>query len=343
MLPTGRFPMQYDVHNELKSYAAGQLESKEIRTTVNNIQILAVISSSDNGYLVSYMPYHHNDSILKALIIIGGIFIIAGFFIARVIAAYLAKPLSELEAFTHQIATKKWGEPIVMKSRDEIGRLADSMNKMQEDLKRADEEERLFLQSISHDLKTPVMVIMSHADAIIDGVYIDTPENTATIIKNEAISLSKKIKQLLYFNTLAYSLENNSESSEVFLDEIVLSTFSRLKTSRPEIFTEPQLERTCVIADPDKLTVAIENIIDNALRYSDGEIRVTLSDRILDIYNSGANIPQQNLERIFDNMYKDKTGNFGLGLAISKKIITHYGGTVYAVNREKGVSIVIEI
>lgn len=67
------------------------------------------------------------------------------------------------------------------------------MNRMQKELKKIDEEEKMFLQSISHDLKTPVMVIMSHAQAIIDGMYIESVEETAEIIKDEAAILEKKL------------------------------------------------------------------------------------------------------------------------------------------------------
>lgn len=80
------------------------------------------------------------------------------------------------------------------------------MNMMQRELKRADEEEKMFLQSISHDLKTPIMVIMSHAAAIIDGVYVESVEKSAEIIKDEALNLEKKVKQMLYLNTLDYVL-----------------------------------------------------------------------------------------------------------------------------------------
>lgn len=330
------------IQEHLKKYAQGEMKSEKIITTLNKITFLAVISSTDNGYFVSYAPHFSDDSILRALFIIGAIFVIMGFFIARVVAAYLARPLSQLENFTKRIAAKNWGEPINVKSRDEIGRLAASMNKMQEDLKRADEEERLFLQSISHDLKTPVMVIMSHADAIMDGVYIDTPENTAKIIKDEAISLSKKIKQLLYFNTLSYSLDNQSENEPLRLDNIVSDLLTRLRHVGDGLILPPVLEPTDIVADREKITVALENVLDNALRYAEDEIKITLVNRVLEIYNSGQNIPEENLERIFDNMYKDKTGNFGLGLAITKKIIVHYGGTICAVNREHGVSFVID-
>jgi len=70
------------------------------------------------------------------------------------VANRISKPLKGLEDFTIKIVQKNWKEPIKVTSEDEIGRLAQSMNLMQQELRQADEEGKKFLQSISHDLKT---------------------------------------------------------------------------------------------------------------------------------------------------------------------------------------------
>ena len=190
------------------------------------------------------------------------------------------------------------------------------------------------------------MVIMGHADAIIDGVYIESPTNTAQIIKDEAISLSKKINGLLYFNTLGYALDNQTENEEIELSAFLTRIINRFQVTRNDIMWNSELESGTIVASFEKLNVAVGNILENAIRYAKSEIRITLkkTDRMLelDIFNDGRQIDTENLKKIFENMYKDKTGNFGLGLAISKKIINHYGGSIKAQNRETGVSFVIE-
>ena len=155
------------------------------------------------------------------IFIIGMVFIGIGFLTAKVVANRISKPLKELEDYTVRIAHKDWKRPIEVKSEDEIGRLASSMNFMQEELKRADSEEKMFLQSISHDLKTPVMVIMSHAEAIIDGVYAESMEKNAEIIRDEALRLERKINHLLYLNTLSYVLENDVNTVKVNLKSLL--------------------------------------------------------------------------------------------------------------------------
>lgn len=327
------------------------LYEKQFKATYNNMNFLFIISSIDSNssgksYLISYMPNIQDNSLLYTMLGIGLVFIAIGFLTAKLVANYISKPLKELENYTVRIAHKDWKEPIKLKNEDEIGRLADSMNRMQKELKHADEEEKMFLQSISHDLKTPVMVIMSHADAIIDGVYIDSVEKTAEIIRDEAISLEKKIKQLLYLNTLDYVLENNAENSEINLQEFLLRIINRFELVNSKIEWNLDIDKIIINGNGDKLQVAIENILDNGLRYAKEKICITLKQEdslaTLEIYNDGPNIKKEHIERIFDNLYKDKTGNFGLGLAISKKIIDFYKGEIKAVNRENGVSFIIK-
>ena len=170
----------------------GSLYKKQMEDTFNGKKYVFLISSVDNNglgnsYLVSYIVNVSDNSLLYMVLAVGAVFIVIGFITAKIVANSIGKPLKELEKYTMKIAQKQWSEPVNVNSSDEIGKLAISMNKMQKELKRADEEEKMFLQSISHDLKTPVMIIMSHAQAIIEGMYIDSVEDTAEIIKNEAI------------------------------------------------------------------------------------------------------------------------------------------------------------
>lgn len=325
---------------------------KQFNETYNHMNFIFIISSvqSDSTgqtYLISYMPNMQDNNILYAVIIIGLCFIAIGFLAAKLVANNISKPLKDLQDFTVRIAHKDWKEPIKVKSNDEIGKLAVSMNRMQVELKHADEEEKMFLQSISHDLKTPVMVIMSHAEAIIDGVYIDTIEKNAEIIRDESICLEKKIKQILYLNTLDYILENNSEDTEIDLHSLILRIINRFEVINSKIEWDLNINEITINANIDKIQVCIENILDNALRYAEEKISVSLkredSFAVLEIYNDGPNIPDNHVGHVFDHLYKDKTGNFGLGLAICKKIIDFYNGQIDVINRDKGVSFIIKI
>ena len=330
-----------NIQNWLKSFANNELDKHLICEKYNGTKYIAYITSINKDYFISYMPLLKDYQVIYFICSIILIFIIASIILIKIISAYITKPLKKLENLAEEISQKNFNNTIDIKSKDEIGRLAQSMEKMQKELKKVDDEEKLFLQSISHDLKTPVAVILAHSDAILDGMCDDCMEETATIIKNEAINLNKKIKQLLYLNTLDKNFINE-EIEEIEIQEIFDNIVSRFKYSTPNINWKIDIENYLIKANYDRFTIAIENIIDNAIRYAKNEIKIEtkVKDNHLniEIYNDGQPIKEDYLEKIFEHMFKEKSGNFGLGLAISQKIIKHYGGNIFATNKEKGVS-----
>jgi two-component system, OmpR family, sensor histidine kinase CssS len=347
-----------DVKTWMSGFIKGSsISDEQFKETFNSMEFVFVISSIPDydtvtadstvkSYLVTYVPINRDDSMLVIILMIGLVFIGIGFLTAKVVANRISKPLKELEEYTVRIAHKDWKKPIEVKSEDEIGRLGSSMNFMQEELKRADSEEKMFLQSISHDLKTPVMVIMSHAEAIIDGVYAESMEKNAEIIRDEAIRLEKKINHLLYLNTLSYVLENDVNMVKVNLRDLLGHIISRFEAVNSNIKWEADLQNLSTFGNMDKIQVSIENIMDNGMRYAKSKMKVSLKEKgsfaVIEIYNDGPKINEEHIGKIFDNFYKDKTGNFGLGLAISKKIVDFYKGHISAVNRDKGVSFIIK-
>jgi two-component system sensor histidine kinase CssS len=273
--------------------------------------------------------------------------ILLSLIVAKLLSGNLSKPLKELELYTKHIAKKEWMEPLTTDRQDEIGRLIQSVNQMQKSLKIADEEERAFLQSISHDLKTPVMVIKSYAEAILDGVYLNNLEETAKIISQESSKLERKIRQLIYFNSLNYIMDNQKNVTEIRLNLLFKELYERFKLIRNDLQWKFDLNEISFTCNPEQISVAFENIIDNQIRYAETTIMVSLHQDnqqiTIEIYNDGPQIIEADLSKIFNRFYKEKKGNFGLGLAISQKIIEFFHGTIQAVNRPKGVSFIIRL
>ncbi|PHV69457.1 two-component sensor histidine kinase [Sporanaerobium hydrogeniformans] len=300
------------------------------------------IEQDENLMLVSYITYINDNNLLFFILGIGFIFIIIALMVAKIISNYICNPLRRLEQQALKIANKEWVEPMKIESKDEIGRLIHSINYMQEALRHADQEERRFLQSISHDLKTPIMVIMAHAQAIEDQIYVESLENTAEIIKIEALRLENKVKQILYYNTLDYLLEKETKTSDLDLKVLLEQTISRFELLNKDIKWQITLESAKIQGNKERLQVAIENILDNQLRYAKEKIYIMLykqdKDIWLEIGNDGPPIEDKDLPRIFEELYKDSKGKFGLGLAITKKIIVYYGGEISVVNKERGVN-----
>ncbi|MBV4419272.1 sensor histidine kinase [Clostridium tyrobutyricum] len=323
-----------------------QFKASDGKTTFLIILSPIKIENSTKAYLITYMPYHPNNKFIYEAIVVGVLFIIIAFFTSKIVASYISKPLRKLEYYIDKIANKNWDQPIVINSNDEIGSLAKSMNIMQKKLKNSDENEKLFLQSISHDLKTPVMVIMSHAEAIIDGIYVNSVEKTAEIIKSQSMLLERKVNQILYLNTLGYSLKNNIINENLDLREVIQSIIHKFKPINPNINWKLDLESVVIFIDEKQIKVCLENILDNAVKYANTIINITLLSKnnfaVIEIYNDGDCIKSNNMMLLFNNIYKDKSGNFGLGLCISKKIVDFYNGYIEAINRKEGVSFILK-
>lgn len=295
----------------------------------------------DSQYLISYLYVEYHTDYIYIFLVTGISFIIIALIASKVISNYISKPLKSLEQQTLKIAHKDWVAPMVSTSNDEIGSLINSINYMQDALQQADQEEHRFLQSISHDLKTPIMVIMSHAEAIKDGIYVDSLENTADIIKNEAVRLENKVKQILYYNTLDYALPNEQDAEDIDLSRLITFTTKRLGTIKPEVHFELSLKPIMIHASSERILVAIENILDNQMRYARKYIRIIIRQdskfAIITISNDGPLIPEELLPHIFKHLYRGEKGKFGLGLAITYKIITFYGGSISVENTNSGV------
>lgn len=303
--------------------------------------------NTDLDYLFSYLFIEYRNDYIYVFLGTGLGFIIIALIASKVISNYISRPLKCLEQQALKIAHKDWVEPMVADSNDEIGSLIKSINFMQSALQQADQEDHHFLQSISHDLKTPIMVIMSHAEAIKDGIYVDSLENTAEIIKDEALRLENKVKQILYYNTLDYALLNNQDAEDIDLSKLISYTTKRLTNIRPEIDFELSLKPIMIHASSERILVAIENILDNQIRYAKSYIRIVIrqdhQSAILTISNNGPLIPSDLLPNIFKHLYRGEKGKFGLGLAITYKIITFYGGSITAENTSSGVLFRIKI
>lgn len=297
-------------------------------------------------YLVSVF-YLASRRVLLPILGLTAVVILLGIAHSALVTRYVIKPVHQLAIYADDIAAKRWRQPMdSASSAEEIGELIEAMNDMQIQLQRNEAEQQTFLQSISHDLKTPVAVIMAHAQAIQDGVYVGSPENNAAVILEEARRLEDKIRKVLYYNTLDYSLSSGGGETTA-VAELLEDLAARFGTMESKISWQLALQAGEAAADEENLRVALENILDNALRYAHSII--CLANTIqegwvtITIANDGEPIAPRQLERIFDQLSKGSNGNFGLGLFISRKIIKHYGGQITAENTADGVTFIVTL
>jgi len=306
--------------------------------------------------VVSFMWDAYRDRLVRTLSLqIGGV-LVAVFLLSWLPAVWLARrltrPLVRLEEHVQAIADRRWDKPIPVDRRDEIGRLAASIERMRDRLKRQDEAERSFLQRVSHGLKTPVMVVRSYAQAIRDGVF---PQGdlmqSVDIIEREAERLEKGIRDLLYLAKLDYLSSAPAAADAVArepfaLDRLVASAVERMRWRRPDLAWELELAPVTLAGDAEQWTAAVENLIDNAIRHAASRVAVRLAAHengaMLSVENNGPPLDENVRHQLFRPFGAGPGGEFGLGLAIVRRIADLHGASVFAENTDGGVAFKVE-
>jgi signal transduction histidine kinase len=282
---------------------------------------------------------------------------ITGLILAVIVAAIIAikltsavsKPIAELERGMRQVADGDFTAKVAINhSRtDEFGRLAVSFEDMTRQLAELDKLKAEFVSVASHELKTPINVILGYAQLLQEELYgplTDKQRNVADILEKQTKTLSRLVKQLLDITRfeagggkldvrpveLRGFLHNLEESFQVLADQ---------KGVRFHVSAQDGLAET-VYWDADRINEVLGNLLSNAFKFTErgGEVELTVipTDHSvqMEVRDTGAGIPLDQLPRIFDKFYQADNqgaashGGSGLGLAIAREIVEAHNGTI---------------
>ena len=266
--------------------------------------------------------------------------LIANLFISRSITARITEPFEKLAKNMARIKNKNWKEKIYQVNRkDEVGRIINSLSAIQTNVNEINEDEELFYQSVSHGLKTPIMVIQNCCTAYQDGIYGD---EAIDIIMHESVVLEAGIKKLLYVSSFDHMLGKKNEFVAVDIAKLCEQCVKRFEAGTNGAAIELDVPQGIMInGNAEALETLFCNIIENAIRYVKTKIRIFLKEDganyIVVFENDGKPIEQKTMEMLFDKFYKGPKGSFGLGLYIARKIAIFHGGDIWAENVENGV------
>jgi len=235
------------------------------------------------------------------------------------------------------MAHNSYQVPIEIDGNDEITELAQTIEKMRREIQLSEKTKQEMLQNLSHDFKTPIAVIQSYAEAINDGV---SDASEASVIVKQADILNQKVKQLLELNKLEY-LKTQEEYESVNVKDIIDNIVNNHKY-RTNIKFIVDLDDSIYFGVKENFYTAFNNIIDNALRYAQTEIVITLKNKKLTFYNDGESISQKFIDQRFKPYEKGQKGQFGLGLSIVQKTCEHFNLTLKVENIKNGVMFTIE-
>ncbi|MDP4551724.1 HAMP domain-containing sensor histidine kinase [Alkalihalobacillus macyae] len=346
-------PIPDEVIIEMRKNALDQEQDKGRYELTYNDQasLFYVISKVDvNGqeaYFISYMWDTYRDQMIDRLwwrlIIILFFALLLSLFPAAWIARYLRRPLTVLGERFEQIANRNWKEPFRWEGDEEFQKLSNQFELMRQNLMRYDKAQKTFIQHASHELKTPIMIIKSYAQSIKDGVMPDSLDNTMTIILNESDRMDQRVKAMLTYIKLD-SIDEPEENFETFRFGILAEEIrERFMYQREDVMFTISGEDIEITAIREQMLTAMDNLVQNALRYANSKIELTAiqSDQQVkvEVYNDGEQISFKTVEkeRLFEPFQKGDKGQFGIGLAIVKKIAERHEGSAEVTNLEEGV------
>lgn len=274
--------------------------------------------------------------------------ILAAIICALFIKIYLLKKsVREIEEKLSEKLQTETNTLIDISSRDEdLRRLADTLNvelrRLREErwrFKQGDKELKDAVTNISHDLRTPLTAVCGYLDLLKKEEKSETAAGYLSIIENRTQVMRELTEELFDYSLLSSAEEEKKENVclNAALEESIASFYGAIRQSgiEPEIsITERRIERNL---DAMALTRIFGNIINNAMKYSDGDFKVELKeDGTIIFSNSAKNLNSVAAERLFDRFYTVETGrnSTGLGLSISKLLTERMGGKIRAEYQE---------
>ena len=210
-------------------------------------------------------------------------------------------------------------------------------------------EQRLFVSNVSHELRTPLTSVKSYLEALDEGALSEpVAPDFIKVSLDETNRMMRMVTDLLHLSRI----DNATSHLDVELINFtafitfILNRFDKMRgpdeEKKYELVRDYPITSVWIEIDTDKMTQVIDNILNNAIKYSPdgGKITVTMKttddQMILSISDQGLGIPKQDLPRIFDRFYRvDRArsraqGGTGLGLAIAKEIIKQHKGFIWA-------------
>lgn len=287
-----------------------------------------------------------------------GVMLLAAAMIAYYMAGRISTPVLRVASRAQQISRGKYKIKEKMTSEiAELDTLLDSVDRLGESLESQEELRRRLLSDIAHELRNPVTIIKSHLEAIEDGVWQPTPERIRlTVSEVDRLSkLIKEVEKLTSIESAGHAIEiENINISEI--TERAVMVFDPLYKNKG-VELRPAVEAELYLAaDGGKLRQVIENLLSNALRYTDagGTVSVFMKKEAggikLEVSDTGIGISEKDLPYIFERFYRTDisrtraSGGIGIGLAIVKAIVEAHSGTIKAESRPgRGSSFTVSI
>ncbi|WP_100398194.1 sensor histidine kinase [Bacillus sp. FJAT-44742] len=346
-----------EVLQEIVSNAVNQEGNRQrYELTYHGATLFYVISriesDGEEAYQISYMWDTYRDLMVNRLwerlvylmLITSALSLLPAIWLKR----YLRQPLRVLGDRFEQIAKRNWKEPFRWEGDEDFQKLSDQFERMRQNLIRYDRSQKTFIQHASHELKTPIMVVKTYAQSVKDGIMPkDDLGQTMDVILEEADRMDKRVKDMLYFTKLDALKKETINLEELVFGALAFRIEERFRMQREDISFVIEGADLKFKGDSEHLQVLLENLVENSMRYAKDTIWIRAVDEgtniAIIVKNNGEKIEEEDIPHLFDPFRKGNKGQFGLGLAIVRRIAELHHGYHEVFNEEDGVSFKITI
>jgi len=316
--------------------------------TVGDRQLLYVARTTGTGRIVlvrsARLAFAEWRPFLASLVLAGLGGAVLAVVLSYLLARRLTRPIGELAAATQRVSSGGSGIEVAIHGDDELADLGRSFNHMSLELARARESQQRFLESVSHEFKTPLTSIRGYAEALDEGAV--SPVEGGRVIAAEANRLERLVSDLL---DLARVQRTGFavDSEPVDLGSIVAQASERHLPRARAIgvtLTSSSTESAWAVGDGERVLQATSNLIENALRLTPpgGSVTVRADAGQIAVSDTGPGLAAADLPHAFERFYlydryrSERPVGSGLGLAIVKELITAMDGSVAATSPPEG-------
>ncbi len=296
-----------------------------------------------------------NRALFLAALVAGLVALLLGVLLSRT----LTRPLQEITAATQKVAAGDLSQQVPVRSRDELGQLAASFNQMSQQLTQSRDMRRQMTADIAHDLRTPLSLILGHTEALRDGVLPPSQE-TFDVLHDEAKRLDRLVADLRTLSLAdagELSVAARPVAPQLLLERAIVTHTPRAEKKHITLALEVEPDLPEVLVDPDRMGQVLDNLVENALRYTPENGRITLSASRseygvrLQVQDTGPGLSPEEAEHVFDRFYRgDKSrqrqadGGSGLGLAIARSLVLAQNGRIRAESHPgEGATFTVEL
>lgn len=312
---------------------------------VRNNFVQIVIGAPGHGIsvLIPEKGLRFLQTLRNTLVISGAISILIGIIVAFFNSRIITKPLKEMRIFARKISNGNYDAQVNVKTNDEIGELADSLNYMADRLNDIENMRKTLVQNVSHDLRTPLTGIKGHLELVSDPDFDENEkEHSLQVIRSEVERMEEMVEELSRLSNID-SKNFNLNLQKLDINPVVNETAELMSIEARkkglEFNTNIQKSPIHINADSLKLKEILMNIINNSLKFTEsGYIKIstasTKTSAIIKVEDTGTGIDEKDLPHIFERFYRGEksrasiAGGLGIGLTIVRELTYAQNGRI---------------